>query len=75
MINYFDISETLAEIVSNDKIKKEGLIITYELEKLNHEKLNEDFYYRLNPNGKDFIPTDIFEVELQGFVIKFIKKK
>lgn len=74
MITYFDIVDTLTEIVNNEKINKKGLSLVYELEENNHIKLNEDLYYRLNPKGVDFKPTDTFEVELSGIMAKCIKK-
>jgi hypothetical protein len=46
----------------------------YELDDVNHKKMNEHLYYKSNPNGVDFKHSDIFEVEIGGVLVKFIKK-
>lgn len=67
--------ETLSEIVNNEKIYKEGLTLVYEIEESKHQKLDEHLYYKTNPNGKDFIPSDVVEVEIGGVAVKIVKKK
>jgi hypothetical protein len=46
----------------------------YELGDINHKKMNEHLYYKSNPNGVNFKHSDIFEVEIGGVLVKFIKK-
>lgn len=75
MLNYFDIIETISEIVENNKIQKKGLVLLYELDSHNHLKLNEDIYTRLNKTIDGFKPTETFELELGGITVKFIKKE
>ena len=75
MIDYFKITDTVTEILSNEKITKEGLTLVYELENQNHIKLQEDLFYRNDPKGKDFKPTETFELEVGDIMVKFIKKK
>jgi hypothetical protein len=72
-MNYNELIESISEIVSNDKIYKLGLTLVYELDDVNHKKMDEHLYYKSNPNGLDFKHNDIFEVEIGGLLVKFIK--
>jgi hypothetical protein len=73
-MNYNELIESMSEIVNNDKIYKSGLTLVYELDDVNHKKMDEHLYYKSNPNGVDFKHSDIFEVEIGGVLVKFIKK-
>jgi hypothetical protein len=73
-MNYNELIESISEIVSNDKIYKSGLTLVYKLDDFNHKKMDEHLYYKSNPNGFDFKHSDIFEVEIGGVLVKFIKK-
>jgi len=76
MFKYNNILETATEIANNKLITKEGLTILYELPSVNHEKLDEDLFYRINkdnPNAK-FEPSEIIEVVIADILFKFIKK-
>jgi hypothetical protein len=75
-ITYNTILEIATEIVENDLIPTDNLIITYELEKINHEKLDEDLFYRFNKNNPEakFEHTDVIEVNVAGVLFKFIQK-
>lgn len=73
-MNYSELIDTISEIVNNEKIYKNGLILTYELSEENHKKMDEHLFYKANPGGADFIHRDIVEVEIGGITIKFLKK-
>jgi hypothetical protein len=74
-MNYTELIDTISEIVNNEKIYKEGLVITYELSEQHHKKMDEHLFYKANPNGVDFVHRDIVEVEIGGITIKFLKKQ
>lgn len=73
-MKYEDLIETVSEIINNEKINKNGLIITYVLDEEKHNKMNEHLYYLSNPMGTDYEKNNEFEVEIDGLVVKFIKK-
>lgn len=73
-MTYEELIKTISEIVNNPEIKKDGLGLTYELPKDIHEKMNMEIFYQMNSMNVRFSPTDIFEVEIGGILIKFIKK-
>jgi len=72
-MNYDSLIETISLMVENEKINTKGLIMTYELSEEEHLNLNVDLFYKTNPNG-NFQPTNDFEVEIGGILIKFVKK-
>jgi hypothetical protein len=74
-MDYNELIDTISEIVNNEKIYKEGLILTYELNEYNHKKMDEHLFYKANPNGSNFEHKDIVEVEIGGILIKFLKKQ
>ena len=74
-MTYEKLIETISEIVENENIVKEGLSLVYELNEKKHKQMNEHLFFKSNPITTTFKPTDEFEVELGGIVIKFIKKK
>lgn len=74
LVDYNIVIQTISEIVNNDKIYKKGLTLIYELDEYNFNKLNEDIYYKLNPEGNNFKLSDTFEVEISDIIIKFVKK-
>lgn len=73
-MNYEELIETISEIIDNEKIHKEGLTLVYELEKVNHEKMDEHLFYKANSNNTKFTHRDVVEVSISGVIIKFIKK-
>lgn len=73
-MTYEELIESVSRIVEDEKIYKNGLILTYELNDKNHLKMNEHLFYKSNPVTTQFTPSDIFEVELGGILVKFIKK-
>ena len=74
MMTYEDLIVIFSELVNNENIKKEGLIMFYELPAENHEKLDEHLFYKTNDRGDNFEHRDIIEVEVEGFVVKIIKE-
>jgi hypothetical protein len=73
-MNYEQLIETLSELVENEKIYKTGLILVYELEEKNHKQMNEQLFYKSNPATAKFVDSDLFEVEISGILVRFIKK-
>lgn len=72
-MNYESLLLTISEIIQNDKITKTGLCLTYSLNESEHRKLNEELLVNSNRELLDF--TDIFEVEIDGLLVKFIKNE
>jgi len=73
-MTYQDLIRSVSEIVNNDNIYKNGLILTYELEPELYQKINNDLSIRIDHITNNFEPSDEFEVEIGGILIKFIKK-
>ncbi len=74
-MNYEELIETVSLMVENEKIYKQGLSLIYVLNEKNHKQMNEQLFYKSNPITTKFIPSDEFEVELGGIIVKFIKPK
>lgn len=74
-MKYEDLIKTVSDIVENQNIYKNGLILTYKLNEENHKRMNEELFYKSNPPTEQFTPNDEFEVEMEGFTIKFIIDK
>lgn len=73
-MNYEQLIETLSELVDNEKIHKTGLTLVYELEEKNHRQMNEQLFYKSNPSSTPFVGNEVFEVEISGILVRFIKK-
>jgi hypothetical protein len=73
-MTYDKLIKTVSEIVENENIDKDGLSLVYHLGVVNHKKMNETLFYKSNPITIKFIPTDEFEVEIGGILVKFLKK-
>jgi len=73
-MKYEDLIETISLIVENDNIYKHGLMLQYTLDNMNHEKMQEELFYRSNPPATPFTPVDEFEVVLADILVRFIKK-
>jgi len=75
MITYEKIIETVSEIQENDLIYKKGLTLVYNLDEAVHKKLDEHFYYKIQPDNfiddGSFEYTDEFEVNLGGVIVIF----
>lgn len=74
-MKYEELIETVSLIVENDKIYKTNLTLVYILDEKNHKQMNEQLFYKSNPATTKFTPTEEFEVELGGVVVKFVKPK
>jgi hypothetical protein len=73
-MTYDELIETISLIVENEKIQKNGLTLTYELNERNHKTLHEQLFYKSNPSDATFIPVNEFDVELGGILVKFVKE-
>ena len=73
IMTYEELIETLSVIVENDKIYKKCLTLTYALDEKNHRQMNEQLFYKSNPLSATFIPSDVFEVEISGILVRFVK--
>lgn len=74
-MNYDELITTVSAIINNPEISKEGLTLTYELPDKIHRQINEDFFYKINAANMTPVQADVFEVEVEGIIIKFIKKQ
>jgi len=74
MMTYDNLIDSIKEIVSNDDIYKEGLTIVYELDELNHMKMDEHLFHTSEEKDGDFTHRDIIEIETNGVKIKILKK-
>lgn len=72
-MKYEELIETISAIVENEKIHKTGLTLVYELEDRNHRQMNEQLFYKSNPPSAKFVSSDVFEVELGGILVRFVK--
>jgi hypothetical protein len=73
-MNFDKLLQTVSEIVENENIEKNGLILTYELHPKAHLAMNMELYYKTTGSSDNFEPSDEFEVEIAGILIKFVKK-
>lgn len=73
-MNFEKLIETISEILENEKIEKYGLVLTYQLHPKAHLAMNLELLQKINGQNANFEPTDEFEVEIGGILIKFVKK-
>ena len=73
-MNYEELIDTITEVLNNDKIHKKGLTMVYELDEHNHKKMDEHLFYKSNPGSDDFVHREVVDVEMNDFIIRFIKK-
>jgi len=71
-MTYEKLIRTVSEIVDNPDIEKNGLVLVYELPESIHNKMNEELFYKLK-QGVIFVPADVFEIEIEGILIRFKK--
>lgn len=74
MLTYEDLIETFSAIINNETIKKDGLLLFYELEEENHQKLDEHLFYKTHDREDLYEHRDVIEVDVEGFTIRIIKK-
>jgi len=77
-LNSYEIFE-LGEMIDN-KLHENGIteksVLTIYVNSEELNKIDEDLYYRNNPEGKDYIPSDgEILVNFKNVVIKFLEKK
>jgi hypothetical protein len=72
-MTYEQLIETISLIVENEKIKKVGLTLFYELPETQHNAINEALFHKANPYSTNFKTNDEFEVMLGGILVKFKK--
>ena len=63
--------EIAGEIIDNDNITKEGLTISYAIDKDSHRKLDEELFYKTNNNQSAFKHNKTIEVNLGGITFLF----
>lgn len=73
-MRYEELIETVSEIINNDKIKKDGMVLVYELDEIMHKKMDEHLFYMSNPSDTKFEHKDIVEAVIGGVTVRFIKK-
>jgi hypothetical protein len=59
------------ELLENDNIPKEGLSVSYKLDKDAHRKLDEELFYRTNNSLTKFKHNKTIEVNLGGITFLF----
>jgi len=74
-MDYQKLINTLTEIYNNENIEKNGLTLVYELSPREHKGMTEELFYKSNPSTEQCVYTDEFEVEIEGIIVKFIKKQ
>jgi hypothetical protein len=73
-MTYDELIAMFSVLVNNEDIKKEGLIMFYELSEENHRKMDEHLFYKANHMHAKFVHQDIIEVDVDGFTVKIIKE-
>jgi hypothetical protein len=73
-MTYEILINTISEIVNNETINKNGLILTYILPDDVHQQFNEELFHKTQVIGVNFTPSNEYEVEIGGILVKFIKK-
>lgn len=73
-MNFDKLIETVSEILENEKIEKNGLILTYNLPPTTHYSMNLELFNKTKGVDSEFQPADEFEVEIGGIIINFVKK-
>jgi len=73
-MKYEKILETIAAILENDLIVKDGLTLVYELEEKEHKQLDEEMCIQMLGHLNGFEHQEVFEIELSSVIVKFIKK-
>jgi hypothetical protein len=74
-LKYDDLINVASHLNDNKEIVKLGLLLTYEIDPVNHKKLDETLYYKANPQGKDFKHGDTIELTIGGINILIKQKK
>lgn len=72
-MNYTELIDTIVEVINNDKINKQGLVLTYNLIPENHKKLQEELFYRTTQGNDKIEYKNEYELEMGGLIIRFVK--
>lgn len=73
-MRYEELLEIISEVVNNDKIRKNGLIMVYELDEVNHRKMDEHLFYKSNSKDVEFVHRKVIDIEVGGFIVRLLKK-
>ncbi len=73
-MSFEELIATFSEIINNENIRKEGLVLFYELDEDSHKAMDEHLFYKVNDRNADFEHREIIEVEIEGFTINIIKE-
>jgi hypothetical protein len=73
-MTYEELIATFSEIINNENIRKEGLVLFYELDEENHKAMDEHLFYKMNDRDAEFEHREIIEVEIEDFKINIIKE-
>jgi len=74
-MTYDELLDTVYNILENDKIKKDNLLLTYELDILKYNELEQIISKNMDyPTGKHDV-SDEFVVMIENIIIKFKQKK
>jgi hypothetical protein len=73
-MTYDNLITTISEIVNNTNIYKTNLKLSYTLSPIKHRQMSQELYIKLTGNITNIPkPTDVFEVEIEGLIIEFVK--
>ena len=73
-MRYEEIINTASQFINNEEIKKDGLILVYELDPERHKDLDEHLFYKSGIDKYyDFEHRDVIELEVQGIKFNFIR--
>jgi len=73
-MTYEQVLQTIRNILENELIEKEGLTLTYQLDRYKHRQLDEEVYIQIHEHINGHEHSDVFEIELGGILVKFIQK-
>lgn len=72
-MTYQELTDSISAILTNDKIIKKGLMLTYYLTEKNHKQMTEELFYKSNPPEAKCEFTDEVIIEVQNIEIKLVK--
>ena len=74
-LKYEDLLTIATQLNGETEVNKNGLTLNYEIDALNHKKLDETLYYKSNPNGSEFKHRETIEVTIGDVNMNINKKK
>ena len=72
-MTYQELIETVSLIIENEKIKKRGLTLLFDLPIDELTNINKELFFKSHPYDTKFEPSEEFEVMLGGVLVKFKK--